>query len=61
VSTAPRIDAETAETLVNALCVNGTTKLPGDGAHEFIKWYNPEIDYKNLSVSKKAGGTASCL
>jgi hypothetical protein len=38
---------------LNALCVNGTTKLPGDGAHEFIKWYDPKVDYKNLSVSEK--------
>lgn len=38
---------------LNALCVNGTTKLPGEGAHGYIKWYNPKIDYKNLSASRK--------
>jgi hypothetical protein len=38
---------------LNILCVNGTTKLPGEGAHEFIKWYNPKIDYKNLTTSRK--------
>jgi hypothetical protein len=38
---------------LNALCVNGTTKLPGDGAHEWIKSYNQKIDYKHLSKPKK--------
>lgn len=38
---------------LNALCVNGVTKLPGDGAHAYIKWFNPSIDYKNRSNAKK--------
>ncbi len=38
---------------LNALCVNSVTKLPGDGAHEFIKTYNRKIDYKNLSNPEK--------
>jgi hypothetical protein len=38
---------------LNALCVNATTKLPGDGAHEWIKLYNRQIDYKNLSKPEK--------
>ena len=38
---------------LNALCVNGVTSLPGDGAHDWIKSYNPKIDYRKLSKAKK--------
>ncbi|MFB6418564.1 hypothetical protein [Bradyrhizobium tunisiense] len=38
---------------LNALCVNKATRLPGDGAHAYIKWHDPSIDYKNLTPSEK--------
>jgi hypothetical protein len=39
--------------LLNLLCVNGTTKLPGTGAHDLLKAYNPDIDYKRLENAQK--------
>jgi len=38
---------------LNALCVNKATRLPGDGAHAYLKWHDPSIDYKNLTPSEK--------
>src|SRR5260370_36812176 len=39
--------------LLNLLCVNGVTKLPGSGAHDFIKAYNSLVDYNNLTNAQK--------
>ncbi|BAR58914.1 hypothetical protein NK6_5757 [Bradyrhizobium diazoefficiens] len=46
-------DVEPDAPLLNLLCVNGTTKLPGTGAHDFLKAYNPDINYKRLKNARK--------
>src|ERR1700744_1419083 len=46
-------DVEPAAPLLNLLCVNGVTKLPGSGAHGFIKAYNSRVDYNRLTKAEK--------
>lgn len=38
---------------INALCVRGTTKLPGSGVHYFLNKYNTKINYNKLSDEQK--------